>query len=109
MGDKDDNISLIEMRKCKILKNIKFGFEVNEMAWDPSGRVFLLTTGGGWQDQVGGMRRSIDRGKVDADQINAGLDQEFGTVGTEHGVVGEIGFAPPLVIPAGVEEDLGVV
>ena len=47
VGDKDDNISLIEMRKCKILKNIKFGFEVNEMAWDPSGRVFLLTTGGG--------------------------------------------------------------
>ena len=32
VGDKDDNISIIEMRKCKMLKNIKFPFEVNEMA-----------------------------------------------------------------------------
>ena len=32
MGDKDDNISIIETRKSKPLKNIKFAFEVNEMA-----------------------------------------------------------------------------
>ena len=31
MGDKDDNISIIETRKSKPLKNIKFAFEVNEM------------------------------------------------------------------------------
>jgi THO complex subunit 3 len=47
VGDKDDNISLIETRKSKPLKNIKFAFEVNEMAWDPSGKLFFLTTGGG--------------------------------------------------------------
>lgn len=33
--------------RSKPLKNIKFGFEVNEMAWDPSGQLFFLTTGGG--------------------------------------------------------------
>ena len=47
MGDKDDNISIIETRKSKPLKNIKFAFEVNEMAWDLSGKQFFLTTGGG--------------------------------------------------------------
>jgi len=47
VGDKDDNISIIETRKSKPLKNIKFAFEVNEMAWDLSGKLFFLTTGGG--------------------------------------------------------------
>lgn len=47
VGDKDDNISIIETRKSKPLKNIKFAFEVNEMAWDLSGKQFFLTTGGG--------------------------------------------------------------
>ena len=47
MGDKDDNISIIETRKSKPLKNIKFAFEVNEMAWDLSGKQVFLTTGGG--------------------------------------------------------------
>ena len=49
VGDKDDNISIIEMRKCKTLKNIKFQCEVNEMAWEPSsgGKLFFLTTGTG--------------------------------------------------------------
>ena len=32
VGDKEDNISIIETRKSKPLKNIKFAFEVNEMA-----------------------------------------------------------------------------
>lgn len=50
VGDKEDNISLIEMRKGKALKNIKFEHEVNEMAWDPSGQLFLLCTGGGGVD-----------------------------------------------------------
>jgi len=47
VGDKDDNISFIEMRKFKPLKTIKFATEVNEMAWERSGRVFFLTTGPG--------------------------------------------------------------
>ena len=49
VGDKDDNIAIIEMRKCKALKNIKFQSEVNEMAWEPmsGGKFFFLTTGSG--------------------------------------------------------------
>jgi len=47
VGDKEDNISFIETRKCKALKNIKFGYEVNEMAWEPAGSLFFLTTGTG--------------------------------------------------------------
>jgi len=45
VGDKDDNISFVEMRKFKPLKAIKFANEVNEMAWESSGRLFFLTTG----------------------------------------------------------------
>jgi WD40 repeat protein len=50
VGDKEDNISLIETRKGKALKSIKFGHEVNEMAWDPMGHLFLLATGNGAVD-----------------------------------------------------------
>jgi len=53
VGDKDDNISIIETRKSKPLKNIKFAFEVNEMAWDLSGKQFFLTTGGGTVEVFG--------------------------------------------------------
>ena len=34
-------------RRCKVLKNIKFEKEVNEMSWEKSGRLFFLTTGKG--------------------------------------------------------------
>ena len=47
VGDKDDNISFVEMRKCKLLKSIKFGCEVNEMAWEATGKLLFLTTGTG--------------------------------------------------------------
>ena len=45
VGDKEDNISLIEMRKCKMLKNIKFPSEVNEMEWHPSPPLVIIPTG----------------------------------------------------------------
>ena len=47
VGDKDDNISFVEMRKCKPLKSIKFACEVNEMAWESTGKLLFLTTGTG--------------------------------------------------------------
>lgn len=47
VGDREDNISFIDMRKCKLLKNIKFAVEVNEMAWDASSNYLFLTTGSG--------------------------------------------------------------
>ena len=37
----------LTLTRSKPLKNIKFAFEVNEMAWDHSGKQFFLTTGGG--------------------------------------------------------------
>jgi len=47
VGDKDDNISFIEMRKCKPLRSVKFANEVNEMAWESSGRLLFLASGTG--------------------------------------------------------------
>ena len=47
VGDKDDNITFVDSRKWKTLKNRKFVFEVNEMAWEKTGKLFFLTTGGG--------------------------------------------------------------
>jgi len=47
VGNKDDDISIIETRKGKILKTTKFLFEVNEMAWNNTGQLFFLTTGQG--------------------------------------------------------------
>ena len=36
---------LIDVRKGKVLRKIRFRCEVNEMAWHPSGELLLLTTG----------------------------------------------------------------
>ena len=47
VGDKDDNISFVEMRNHKVIKTIKFPTEVNEMAWEATGRLLFLTTGSG--------------------------------------------------------------
>ena len=41
------------LTRSKPLKNIKFAFEVNEMAWDHSGKQFFLTTGGGTVEVFG--------------------------------------------------------
>jgi THO complex subunit 3 len=43
----DDQVSLIDTRKFKILTMTKFGFEVNELSWNKSGTLFFLTTGQG--------------------------------------------------------------
>lgn len=47
VGDKEDNLSIIEMRKCKTLQSTHFNFEVNEIAWEHTGKLFFLTTGAG--------------------------------------------------------------
>ena len=43
----------LTLTRSKPLKNIKFAFEVNEMAWDHSGKQFFLTTGGGTVEVFG--------------------------------------------------------
>ena len=45
VGDKEDNISIIDTRKCKIIQSWKFTHEVNELAWDRKGRFLFLSTG----------------------------------------------------------------
>lgn len=40
-------LGIIDARKFKSVKSIKFGFEVNEIAWNNDGNLFFLTTGTG--------------------------------------------------------------
>lgn len=47
VGNKEDQITIIDTKKFKALKNTKFLFEVNEIAWDASGNFFFITTGNG--------------------------------------------------------------
>jgi THO complex subunit 3 len=45
VGNRDDVVSFIDARKFKVIKTIKFSFEVNEIEWEPSGKKFYVTTG----------------------------------------------------------------
>ncbi|KAF9572104.1 hypothetical protein EC968_010357 [Mortierella alpina] len=47
VGNKDDMISFIDTRTFKIEKTVQFKVEVNELGWNPTGKLFLLTTGQG--------------------------------------------------------------
>lgn len=44
VGNKEDYVSMIDTRTWKIKTKQKFPYEVNEMAWDNSGKRFFLTT-----------------------------------------------------------------
>lgn len=46
-NDVKDCVSLIDARKRKVLKRLKFGYEVNEFCWAPDARHLLLTTENG--------------------------------------------------------------
>lgn len=45
VGNKDDQLSIIDVKKSKIIKTTKFPFEVNEISWNNDGSLFFLTTG----------------------------------------------------------------
>jgi len=47
VGNKKDVVSIIDTRTYKIIRDQKFNFEVNEMAWNRTSEYFLLTTGNG--------------------------------------------------------------
>jgi THO complex subunit 3 len=47
VGNKDDNISVVDTRKRKVVKRTKFNYEVNEFQWNKKGDHFLLSTGQG--------------------------------------------------------------
>ncbi|KAI1315829.1 hypothetical protein EDD11_000324 [Mortierella claussenii] len=47
VGNKDDVISFIDTRTFKVQREVPFKVEVNEISWNPTGDLFLLTTGQG--------------------------------------------------------------
>lgn len=47
VGNRDDELTILDVRKFKPIHRRKFNYEVNEIAWDMSGEKFFLTTGNG--------------------------------------------------------------
>ncbi len=41
VGNKDDQLSIIDVKKSKIIKTTKFPFEVNEISWNNDGSKFF--------------------------------------------------------------------
>ncbi|KAH7283999.1 hypothetical protein KP509_34G034800 [Ceratopteris richardii] len=50
VGNRDDELTIIDVRKFKAINKRKFPYEVNEMAWNITGELFFLTTGNGTVD-----------------------------------------------------------
>jgi len=47
VGDRDDCVTVLDVRTHRSLGSTKFGFEVNEFSWDRSGSLFFVTSGAG--------------------------------------------------------------
>ncbi|KAG6557382.1 hypothetical protein Mapa_000651 [Marchantia paleacea] len=47
VGNRDDELTIIDVRKFKAILKRKFLYEVNEIAWNTTGELFFLTTGNG--------------------------------------------------------------
>ncbi|KAJ0102184.1 hypothetical protein Patl1_03696 [Pistacia atlantica] len=47
VGNRDDELTILDVRKFKPIHRRKFGYEVNEIAWNMTGEMFFLTTGNG--------------------------------------------------------------
>ncbi|KAK2971935.1 hypothetical protein RJ640_004955 [Escallonia rubra] len=47
VGNRDDELTILDVRKFKAIHKRKFGYEVNEIAWNMTGDMFFLTTGNG--------------------------------------------------------------
>lgn len=45
VGSKDDVLTFFDFRNNQVLKSIKCDVEVNEIAWDPTGSVLMITAG----------------------------------------------------------------
>ncbi|KDO73999.1 hypothetical protein CISIN_1g0213191mg, partial [Citrus sinensis] len=45
VGNRDDELTILDVRKFKPIHRRKFGYEVNEIAWNMTGEMFFLTTG----------------------------------------------------------------
>ncbi|XP_058219083.1 THO complex subunit 3-like isoform X2 [Rhododendron vialii] len=47
VGNRDDELTILDVRKFKAIHKQKFSYEVNEMAWSMTGDRLFLTTGNG--------------------------------------------------------------
>ncbi|RWR76158.1 THO complex subunit 3 [Cinnamomum micranthum f. kanehirae] len=47
VGNRDDELTILDVRKFKPIVKRKFNYEVNEIAWNTTGEIFFLTTGNG--------------------------------------------------------------
>ncbi|CAN0922946.1 THO complex subunit 3 [Linum grandiflorum] len=47
VGNRDDELTILDVRKFRTVHRRKFNYEVNEIAWNMTGDMFLLTTGNG--------------------------------------------------------------
>ncbi|PWA98967.1 transducin/WD40 repeat-like superfamily protein [Artemisia annua] len=47
VGNRDDELTILDVRKFKPIHKRKFNYEVNEIAWNMKGDMFFLTTGNG--------------------------------------------------------------
>ncbi|XP_039015771.1 THO complex subunit 3-like [Hibiscus syriacus] len=47
VGNRDDELTILDVRKFKPIHRRKFNSEVNEIAWNMTGDMFFLTTGNG--------------------------------------------------------------
>lgn len=45
VGNKEDVVSFLDTRTYRLLAKTKFPYEVNEIAWDATGRLFFVSTG----------------------------------------------------------------
>ncbi|PQQ15934.1 THO complex subunit 3 [Prunus yedoensis var. nudiflora] len=47
VGNRDDELTILDVRKFKPIHKRKFNYEVNEIAWSTTSEIFFLTTGNG--------------------------------------------------------------
>jgi THO complex subunit 3 len=52
IGNKHDNVMVFDAASTKQLKKVKFGYEVNELAWSANSDHLLVATGGGEMGSV---------------------------------------------------------
>ncbi|KAH0997736.1 hypothetical protein GBA52_021600 [Prunus armeniaca] len=45
VGNRDDELTILDVRKFKPIHKRKFNYEVNEIPWSTSSEIFFLTTG----------------------------------------------------------------
>uniref|UniRef100_A0A0E0QPD8 Anaphase-promoting complex subunit 4-like WD40 domain-containing protein n=1 Tax=Oryza rufipogon TaxID=4529 RepID=A0A0E0QPD8_ORYRU len=45
VGNKEDELTIVDVRKLKALHKFKFNYEINEIAWNKTGDLFFITTG----------------------------------------------------------------